>query len=67
VELGMLQRLLNTESLTGRQWLVVLGLSLVTPLVVGVDKAIQLRRQRVPGIQTGQELTATPAIQASAG
>jgi P-type Ca2+ transporter type 2C len=67
VELGMLQRLLNTESLTGRQWLVVLGLSLVTPLVVGVDKAIQLRRQRAPGIQAGQEPTATPVVQASAG
>jgi P-type Ca2+ transporter type 2C len=67
VELGMLQRLLNTESLTGRQWLVVLGLSLVTPLVVGVDKAIQLRRQRAPGIQAGQEPTAAPVVQASAG
>ena len=67
VELGMLQRLLNTESLTGRQWLVVLGLSLVTPLVVGVDKAIQLRRQRAPSAQADQDLTATPVIQASAG
>ena len=67
VELGMLQRLLNTESLTGRQWLVVLGLSLVTPLAVGVDKAIQLRRQRAPGAQAGREPTATPVIQASAG
>ena len=63
----MLQRLLNTESLTGRQWLVVLGLSLVTPLVVGVDKAIQLRRQRAPSAQAGQDVTATPVIQASAG
>ena len=63
----MLQRLLNTESLTGRQWLVVLGLSLVTPLVVGVDKAIQLRRQRAPGIQAGQELAAAPVVQAGAG
>ncbi len=34
VELGMLQRLLDTESLTGRQWLVVLGLSLVVPALV---------------------------------
>jgi len=46
VQLGMLQQLLNTESLTGRQWLVVLGLSLVMPAAVGVDKAIQMRRQR---------------------
>jgi hypothetical protein len=26
----------------------VLGLSLIAPAIVGVDKAIQLRRQRVP-------------------
>jgi P-type Ca2+ transporter type 2C len=46
VQLGMLQQLLSTESLTGRQWLVVLALSLVMPAAVGVDKAIALRRQR---------------------
>ena len=46
VQLNMLQQLLNTQSLTGRQWLVVLGLSLVMPAAVGVDKVIQLRRQR---------------------
>jgi P-type Ca2+ transporter type 2C len=45
VQLGMLQRLLATESLTGRQWLVVLALSLITPAAVGIDKAIQLRLQ----------------------
>ena len=44
----MLQRLLLTESLTGRQWGVVIGLSLVSPAVVAVDKAIQLRRLRTP-------------------
>ena len=44
VELGMLQRLLDTVSLSGGQWLVVIGLSLITPAFVGVDKAIQLRR-----------------------
>lgn len=44
VELGMLQRLLDTVSLTGGEWLVVLGLSLITPAFVGIDKAIQLRR-----------------------
>ena len=44
VELGMLQRLLDTVSLTGGQWLVVIGLSLITPAFVGVDKAIQLHR-----------------------
>ena len=42
----MLQRLLDTVSLTGGQWGIVLVLSLVAPAVVGVDKAVQLRRQR---------------------
>jgi Ca2+-transporting ATPase len=46
VELHMLQRLLDTTSLTGRQWVVVLVLSLLAPAVVGVDKAIHLSRQR---------------------
>jgi Ca2+-transporting ATPase len=46
VELNMLQRLLDTVSLDGRQWALVLGLSLITPLAVGVDKAIQMRRQQ---------------------
>ncbi|MGY1702169.1 cation-translocating P-type ATPase [Geodermatophilus sp. SYSU D00766] len=46
VELGMLQRLLDTTSLSGGQWLVVLGLSLLAPTVVAVDKVLQLRHQR---------------------
>ena len=46
VELDMLQRLLDTESLSGREWVIVLALSLIAPAVVGVDKAIQLSRQR---------------------
>jgi Ca2+-transporting ATPase len=46
VELHMLQRLLDTTSLSGGQWGTVLGLSLIAPAVVGVDKAIQLRHQR---------------------
>ena len=45
VELNMLQRLLDTTSLTGREWIIVLALSLLAPAVVAVDKAIQLRRQ----------------------
>jgi P-type Ca2+ transporter type 2C len=44
VELNMLQRLLDTESLTGGQWAIVLGLSLIAPALVWADKAIQLRR-----------------------
>ena len=46
VELNMLQRLLDTESLTGGQWVVVIALSLVAPALVWADKAIQLRRQQ---------------------
>jgi P-type Ca2+ transporter type 2C len=58
VELQMLQRLLDTMSLTGRQWVVVLALSLIAPTVVAVDKAIQLRRQG--------KANATPEVPASA-
>jgi P-type Ca2+ transporter type 2C len=46
VELHMFQRLLDTESLTGGQWAIVLGLSLIAPALVWADKAIQLRRQQ---------------------
>ncbi len=45
VELPMLQRLLDTESLSGAQWGTVLGLSLIAPALVWADNAIQLRRQ----------------------
>jgi Ca2+-transporting ATPase len=44
VELNMLQRLLDTTSLTGRQWVVVLALSLLAPATVAIDKAIQIWR-----------------------
>ena len=46
VELNMLQRILDTESLTGGQWVVTIALSLVAPTLVGIDKVIQQRRQR---------------------
>jgi Ca2+-transporting ATPase len=52
VELNMLQRLLDTTSLSGRQWVVVLALSLIAPAVVAVDKLIQLRRQNKALAQT---------------
>jgi len=51
VELNMLQRLLDTVSLSGGEWATVLGLSLVPAAVVGVDKAIQLRRQRAAQVR----------------
>ncbi len=41
----MFRRLLDTESLTGAQWAIVLGLSLIAPALVWTDKAIQLSRQ----------------------
>ena len=40
----MLQRLLDTVSLTGAQWALVIGLSLISPAFNAIDKAIQLRR-----------------------
>jgi Ca2+-transporting ATPase len=46
VELDMFQRLLDTTSLSGPQWGVVLALSLIAPAVVAVDKLIRIRRQR---------------------
>jgi P-type Ca2+ transporter type 2C len=54
VELHMLQRLLDTESLSGGQWAWVLGLSLIAPGLVWIDKAIQQRRQRNAGVLAGQ-------------
>src|ERR1700749_3853369 len=46
VELNMLQRLLDTTSLTGREWIIVLALSLLAPAAVAIDKVLQLRHQR---------------------
>ena len=66
VELQMLQRLLDTMSLTGRQWVVVLALSLLAPAFVAVDKAIQLRRQRNANTKPSEEANAAPAVPASA-
>lgn len=54
VELGMLQRLLDTVSLSGGQWLTVIALSLLAPAVVGVDKGIQLRHLRKAPPVTGR-------------
>jgi P-type Ca2+ transporter type 2C len=48
VSLNMLQGLLDTTSLDGRQWVVVLALSLLAPAVVAVDKFIQLSSSAKP-------------------
>jgi P-type Ca2+ transporter type 2C len=63
VELRMLQRLLDTQSLTGREWVIVLALSLLAPAVVAVDKVIQLSRQRKASTAQTTEITARPVIQ----
>jgi P-type Ca2+ transporter type 2C len=46
VELGMFQRLLDTMSLSAKEWGVVLLLSLIAPTIVFVDKVIQQQRQK---------------------
>ena len=66
VELGMLQRLLDTTSLSGRQWVIVLALSLIAPAIVATDKIIQLRAQRKTQATQNTEPTAKQAVQASA-
>jgi Ca2+-transporting ATPase len=43
VETRVLQRSLDTVSLTGAQWILVVGLSLVSPLYVAVEKLLQIR------------------------
>jgi Ca2+-transporting ATPase len=48
-ELPFMQRAFMTQSLTGDQWLVVIALALIGPLVVEVDKWI--RRRRTPAAQ----------------
>jgi Ca2+-transporting ATPase len=46
-ELGFLQRGLVTQSLSGLEWLACIGLALVLPVVVEVDKWIRRRRHPV--------------------
>jgi P-type Ca2+ transporter type 2C len=67
VELGMLQRLLDTESLTGGHRATILGLSLLTPALVWADKAIQLHRQKKARVQTSAKLGAATGQASSSG
>ncbi len=46
VKLGMFQRPLQTESLSGGQWAIVLALSLLAPGLIAIHKAMQLARQK---------------------
>lgn len=45
VEIGFLQELLMTTSLTGAQWLACLGWSLIIPIGIEADKALRRRRR----------------------
>jgi Ca2+-transporting ATPase len=65
VELNMLQRLLDTTSLSGREWIIVLALSLLAPAAVAIDKVLQLRRQRKAQTAPSAEPDARPVIQAT--
>ena len=56
-EVGLLQRMLGTVSLTGWQWLACIGLTLVLLVVVEGDKWI--RRRRAANRQPGRRV-ATP-------
>jgi Ca2+-transporting ATPase len=47
-ELDFLQHGLLTQSLSGLQWLACIGLGLVTPVVVEIDKWVRRRRQHPP-------------------
>lgn len=46
VEIGFLQRLIGTTGLDGRQWLLVLGLALIVPVVIELEKWIRRARRR---------------------
>jgi Ca2+-transporting ATPase len=46
VELPLLQRWLDTTSLTGSQWLAVFALSLAVPIIVELEKAYRRYRTR---------------------
>jgi Ca2+-transporting ATPase len=58
VGLPMLQQLLDTVPLTGHEWGLVLALSLVMPVLVFVDKTLQLRQQKKAGQQLGGPIAA---------
>jgi Ca2+-transporting ATPase len=66
VELNMFQRLLDTVSLSGGQWLVAIGLSLLTPAFVGIDRAVQLRRLSQAPLGAGADTEPTTTAPAPA-
>jgi P-type Ca2+ transporter type 2C len=64
-ELPFLQRGLLTQSLSGPQWLACIGLALVLPVVVEVDKWARRRRHQQPDIYAA-ESAVSPARAVSA-
>jgi Ca2+-transporting ATPase len=44
VELDMLQRLLLSTSLSGAQWAICIGVSAIAPVLIWIDKMLQLRK-----------------------
>ncbi len=59
-ELGFLQRGLLTQPLSGLEWLACIGLALVVPVVVEVDKWVRRRRHRQPA-EYAPEVAVNPA------
>jgi Ca2+-transporting ATPase len=59
-ELGFLQRGLLTQPLSGLEWLACIGLALVVPVVVEVDKWVRRRRHRRPA-EYAPEVAVSPA------
>jgi P-type Ca2+ transporter type 2C len=59
-ELGFLQRGLLTQPLSGLQWLACIGLALIVPVVVEVDKWVRRRRHRQPA-EYAPEVAVSPA------
>jgi Ca2+-transporting ATPase len=64
-ELPFLQRGLLTQSLSGSQWLACIGLALVLPVVVEVDKWARRRRHRETEVYA-TETAVSPARAVSA-
>jgi Ca2+-transporting ATPase len=67
-ELGFMQRGLLTQSLDGLQWLACIGLALVVPIVVELDKLIRRRHLPGPAAMTPAEVVnPSRALVATAG
>jgi Ca2+-transporting ATPase len=65
VELPMLQRLLDTASLTGREWVIVVALSLVVPGLLFIDKLIRMNIEKKKGTSLVAEPVAPGAAAAA--